>query len=100
MTSAVCVMATILLAHNGQQPVQGAGNGATTGRGPADQYLALSEKAALRWLDSQEATQDEALLMTGLEQAVDRAIRTAAARSDFVAYLQRTSDRCIGAVNS
>ncbi len=93
-------MATILFAHNGQQPVQGAKNSATSGQGPADQYLALSERAALRWLDSQEATQDEALLMTGLEQAVDRAIRTAAARSDFVAYLQSTSDRCIGAVNS
>ena len=93
-------MATILLAHDGQRAAQQVEGSATTGRSPADQYLALSEKAALRWLDSQDATQDEARLMTGLEQAVDRAIRTAAARSDFVAYLQRTSDRCIGAVNS
>ncbi len=97
-------MATILLAHGGPMPAQGAEDGAGSGvkaaPGPADRFLALSEKAALRWLDSQDSTQDEARLMTGLEQAVDRAIRTAAARSDFTAYLQRTSDRCIGAVNS
>jgi hypothetical protein len=97
-------MATILLAHKGQLPAQGAedsaGDGAAAGQGPADHYLALSEKAALRWLDSQGAEQTEARLMTGFERAVDRVIRTASARSDFGAYLQRTSERCIGAVNS
>ena len=88
-------MATILLAHAGPVPAQGAGEGAT---GPADHFLALSEAAAQRWLDSQAAGQDQDRLMAGLERAVDRAIRSAAARSDFTAYLQRTSDRCIVAV--
>ena len=66
----------------------------------ADRFLALSEQAALRWMDSQGATQDKARLMIGLEQAVDRAINTAVARTDFAAYLEKTSDRCIAAVNS
>ncbi len=88
-------MATVLIAHAGPMPGQGAEGG-----GPAGRFLALSEKAALRWLDSQGLGRDEASLMTDLERAVDQVIRTAAARSDFAAYLQRTSDRCIAAVNS
>ncbi len=93
-------MATILLAHASPMPAQGAGQDATTGQGPADRFLALSEQAALRWMDSQGTTQDKAGLMTGLEQAVDRAINSAVARTNFVAYLEKTSDRCIAAVNS
>lgn len=88
-------MATILIAHGGPTPAQGAAGG-----GPAKHFLALSEKAALRWLDSQGAGQDEAGLVSGLGQAVDQVIKTAADRSDFAAYLRRTSDRCIDAVNS
>ena len=90
-------MATILLAHAGPVPARGVGEGAAS---PADHFLALSEAAAQRWLDSQAAGQDQDRLMDGLERAVNRAIRSAAARSDFTAYLQRTSDRCIAAVGS
>ena len=114
-------MAAVLLAQGGPLPAQNAQNGAqdgardpaaASGQGPADRFLALSEQAALRWLDSQGAGQEagrdsggslggnRAHLMTGLEQAVDQAIRTAALRSDFAAYLRRTSDRCIAAMNS
>lgn len=118
-------MAAVLLAQGGPPPAQNAQNGAqdgardpaaASGQGPADRFLALSEQAALRWLDSQGAGQEagrdsgrdsggalggnRAHLMTGLEQAVDQAIRTAALRSDFAAYLRRTSDRCIAAMNS
>ena len=88
-------MATILIVQGGSTPVQGA-----EGAGPANRFLALSEKAALRWLDSQGTGQDEAVLVSGLGQAVDQAIKTAATRSDLAAYLRRTSDRCIDAVNS
>ena len=97
-------MATILLAQAGALPAQGVQDqgardqAAASGQGPADHFLALSEEAALRWLEGQAAGQDKANLMTGLERAVDQAVRTAAARSDFTAYLQRTSDRCIAAV--
>ena len=93
-------MATMLLAHAGPTPVQRAEAGVAAGQGPADHYLALSERAALRWMESQGAGQDRARLMTGLERAVDQAIRSAVTRPDFVAYLERTSDRCIAAVNS
>ncbi len=97
-------MATILLAHGGPMPAQGAEDGAGSGvkaaPGPADRFLALSEEAGLRWLASQGAERDKTGLMSDLEQAVDQVIKTAVARHDFVDYLQRTSDRCIAAVNS
>ena len=83
-------MATLLLAQTDPAARQG----------PANRFLALSEEAALRWLDSQGPGQDRAVLMAGLGQAVDQVIKTAAARSDFSAYMQRTSERCIAAVSS
>ena len=97
-------MATILLAHGGPMPAEGTEGGAAVGAKaaprPADRFLALSEEAGLRWLASQRAERDKTGLMSDLEQAVDQVIRTAVARHDFVDYLQRTSDRCIAAVNS